>query len=78
MAANPQGGGYFVIKVHKITPGNAMASPNLIGQMSVQLGRAAQQEYAEQFLNDAKRTLKAKRNESAVQAFHSRLLSSGG
>jgi hypothetical protein len=54
-----------------------MSSPGLIGQVSGQLGRATQQDYAEQFVADMKRTLKVKRNESAIQAFRSRLLSSG-
>jgi peptidyl-prolyl cis-trans isomerase D len=77
MTPNPQGGGFLVIKVNKVTPGNAMSSPGLIGQVSGQLGRATQQDYAEQFVADMKRTLKVKRNESAIQAFRSRLLSSG-
>jgi peptidyl-prolyl cis-trans isomerase D len=77
MAPNPQGGGFFVIKVNKIRPGNAMGSPGLIGQVSGQLGRAAEQDYAEQFVADMKSTLKVKRNESAIQAFRSRLLSNG-
>ena len=77
MTPNPQGGGFLVIKVNKITPGNAMSLPGFIGQVSGQLGRATQQDYAEQFVADMKRTLKVKRNESAIQAFRSRLLSSG-
>ena len=78
MAANPQGGGYFVIKVTKITPGNAMISPGIIGQVTSSLGRSVQQEYAQQFVEDIKRTLKVRRNESAIQSLRSRLLSNGG
>ena len=77
IAPNPQGGGFFVIKVNKITPGNALGSPGLIGQVSGQFGRASQQDYAEQFVADMKSTLKVKRNESAIQAFRARLLSNG-
>lgn len=76
-AANPQGGGYFVIKVSKITPGNAMVAPGIIGQVTASLGRSVQQEYAQQFVDDIKRTLKVKRNDSAIQALRARLLSSG-
>jgi len=77
MAANPTGGGFFVVKVNKITPGNALMSPGLIGQVQGELSQAAAQDYAQQFLADLKKQLKAKRNESAVQGFRARLLSSG-
>jgi peptidyl-prolyl cis-trans isomerase D len=77
MAPNPQGGGYFVVKVDKITPGNAIAQPGLIGQVTTQLNQAATQDYAQEFLADLKREMKVKRNEGAIQSFRARLLSSG-
>lgn len=77
MAPNPQGGGYFVVKVDKVTPGNAIAQPGLISQVTSQLNQAAAQDYAQQFLADLKREMKVKRNESAIQSFRARLLSSG-
>lgn len=78
MAAVPQGAGFFVVKVNKVTPGNPMLAPALVGQVSGQLGQAASQDYAAQFVADLKREMKIKRNESAIQAFRARLLSSGG
>jgi len=78
MAPNPQGGGYFVVKVNKITPGNALMSPGLIGQVENELSQATSQDYAQQFVADLKRQLKAKRNESAIAAFRTRLLTNGG
>ena len=78
VAPNPQGGGFFVVKVNKITPGNALLSPGLIGQIQGELGQAAAQDYAQQFLADLKRQLKVKRNDSAIAAFRTRLLTSGG
>ena len=78
MAANPQGGGYFVVKVDKIIPGNALSQPGLISQVAGQLSQAAGQDYAQEFLADLKREMKAKRNESAIQSFRARLLSNGG
>jgi len=42
------------------------------------LGKAASQDYAEEFLNAVKRQLKVKRNNSAIEAFRTRLTSSGG
>jgi len=77
MAPNPGGGGFFVVKVNKITPGNALSSPGLIGQVQGELSQAAAQDYAQQFVADMKRELKIKRNESAIQGFRARMLSSG-
>ena len=61
----------------KITPGNPISQPGLISQVSTQLGQAAAQDYAQEFLADLKRQMKAKRNESAIEAFRTRLLSNG-
>ena len=77
MAANPAGGGFFVVKVNKITPGNALMSPGLIGQVQGELSQAAAQDYAQQFVADIKKQLKAERNERAIQGFRARLLSGG-
>jgi peptidyl-prolyl cis-trans isomerase D len=77
MAPNPQGGGYFVVKVDKVTPGNAIAQPGLISQVTTQLNQAAAQDYAQEFLADLKREMKVKRNEGAIQSFRARLVSSG-
>jgi len=78
MAPNPQGGGFIVVKTSKIAPGNAMSSPGLIGQVQSELNRASTEDYADEFLADLKRNMKVKRNESAIQAFKARLVSSGG
>jgi len=77
MGANPQGG-FFVVKVDKITPGNALLAPGLINSMQRELGGASSQDYAEQFVSDLKREMKAKKNDSAIEAFRARLLSNGG
>jgi peptidyl-prolyl cis-trans isomerase D len=78
MGAVPQGGGFFIVKVNKITPGNALIAPNLIAQVQAELGRAASQDYAEEFLAAIKRQLKVKRNNSAIESFRTRLITSGG
>jgi peptidyl-prolyl cis-trans isomerase D len=77
IAPYPQGGGYFIVKVAKIIPGNAVLQPALIGQVRSELGQAAAQDYAQQFLADMKRDMKIKRNDSAIQAFRTRLLTGG-
>ncbi|MEA3079019.1 MAG: peptidyl-prolyl cis-trans isomerase [Sphingomonadales bacterium] len=78
MGAVPQGGGFFIVKVNKITPGNALIAPNLIAQVQGELGRAASQDYADEFLAAIKRQLKVKRNNSAIESFRTRLVTSGG
>jgi peptidyl-prolyl cis-trans isomerase D len=76
-SAIPQGGGFFVVKVDKVTPGNAVVAPNLIAQVQGELGRAVTQDYAEEFLNAVKKQLKVKRNNSAIEAFRTRLATTG-
>ena len=78
MGPLPQGGGFFIVKVDKITPGNALIAPNLIAQVQGELGHAASQDYAEEFVNAIKRQLKVKRNNSAIEAFRTRLITTGG
>ena len=73
----PKGGGFFVVKVDKITPGNAIVAPQLIAQVQGQLGGVASQDYAEQFITAVKRQMKVKRNNSAIEAFRARLATSG-
>jgi len=77
MAPNPQGGGFFVVKTNKITPGNALMSPGLITQVQGELNQATAQDYAAQFVADIKRSMKVKRNDSAIAAYRTRLLTSG-
>jgi peptidyl-prolyl cis-trans isomerase D len=67
-----------VVKVDKITPGNAMLQPNLISQMQNELQQSASDDYAKQFVARLREELKAKRNEAAIQALKARLLTSGG
>jgi peptidyl-prolyl cis-trans isomerase D len=75
--ADDEGRGYFVVKVDKIVPGNALAAPALIGQMQKELQRAASQDYAQQFVAAIRADLKVKRNDKAIQAAKNRLASSG-
>jgi peptidyl-prolyl cis-trans isomerase D len=76
--ADDEGRGYFVVKVNKIVPGNAMLSPVLIGQMQQEMQRAAAQDYAQQFVAAIRADMKVKRNERAIQAVKQRITSAGG
>lgn len=78
MFPDPQGRGFFIVKVDKITPGNALLQPSLIGQMQSELQQGLSEDYGQEFLAAMRQELGAKRNEAAIQGFKSRLLSSGG
>lgn len=75
--AEPTGKGFYVVKVTKITPGNALLQPALIGQMQTELQRSVAEDYAREFMAAVRADVKAKRNESAIQAMKARLASSG-
>jgi peptidyl-prolyl cis-trans isomerase D len=78
MFPDPQGRGFFIVKVGKIVPGNAILQPALIGRMQNELQQGLSDDYAHEFLAAMRKELGAKRNESAIQAMKARLLSSGG
>ena len=78
VAAVPQARGFYIVKVNKIVPGNAVTQPGLIATMQNQLQQATTDDYARQFVAAVRADVKAKRNESAIQALKARLLSGGG
>jgi peptidyl-prolyl cis-trans isomerase D len=78
MFPDPQGRGYFIVDVKKIVPGNAMLQPALIGQMQNELQQGVSDDYAREFLAATRNEVGTKRNESAIQALKSRMVSSGG
>jgi peptidyl-prolyl cis-trans isomerase D len=78
MQPEPQGQGFFIVKVKKITPGNALLQPALIGQMQNELQQSESEDYAREFLAAMRQEFKTKRNESAIQGLKSRMVSSGG
>jgi peptidyl-prolyl cis-trans isomerase D len=71
------GKGFYVVKVNKIVPGNALFQPALIGQMQTQLQQTLSEDYAREFVGAIRSHLNVKRNDSAIQALKSRLASSG-
>jgi peptidyl-prolyl cis-trans isomerase D len=78
MFPDPEGRGFFIVKVDKITPGNPLLQPALIGSMQSELQSGLSDEYARQFVTAIGKQLKVKRNESAIQAMKARMISSGG
>jgi peptidyl-prolyl cis-trans isomerase D len=78
MIPDPQGRGFFIVKLDKAEPGNAMLQPGLIGQMQNELQGAFSDDYAREFTAAIRQQLKVRRNESAIQGLKTRMVSSGG
>lgn len=74
MLADPEGRGFFVVKVNKVVPGNALLQPALIRQMQNELQQAVADDYARQFVAAVGAEMKAQRNTAAIQAAKARLL----
>ena len=77
VGTDPEGRGFFVVKVNKIIPGNALNQPRLISQVQSQFSEPLAQEYAQQFLAAARQEVGVKRNEAAIQAAKRRMTAGG-
>jgi peptidyl-prolyl cis-trans isomerase D len=77
MVPDAKARGFYIVRVNKITPGNAMLQPALISQMQNELQQSVADDYARQFVAAVRTELKAKTNEAAVKALRARLLSGG-
>ena len=75
--AGDQGEGIYVVKVNKITPGNALTQPTLITQTQLQMQNSLSQEYGAQFLNAMRQAVGVKRNEKAIADSRTRITGSG-
>ena len=73
MVADPQGRAFFVVKVDKITPGNALLQPTLITQVQNEFQTTLAQEYARQFVEAMRDEIKISRKDSAIAAARKRL-----
>jgi len=78
MSADTKGQGFFIVKVDKIIPGNALAQPGLITEVQGEFSEPLAQEYAQQFLAAMRKDVGVERNESAIQALKTRILRNGG
>ncbi len=78
MVPDPQGRGFFVVKVNKIVPGNAALQFGLIAQMQRELSQEATDDYARQMIAAIRADLKVKRNEKAIKALKQQITASGG
>lgn len=74
---DPQGRGFFIVKVDKIIPGNALNQPGLINEVQKEFAEPLAQEYAQEFLSALKKNVGVRRNEAAIAATKKRVLSNG-
>ena len=72
-----QGQGIFVVKLNKITPGNALAAPGLVSQTQGQMQESLAQEYGLQFMNAMRELVGVKRNEKAIADTKARIAGGG-
>ncbi|HEX8842234.1 MAG TPA: peptidyl-prolyl cis-trans isomerase, partial [Sphingomicrobium sp.] len=78
MVADPQRRSFFVVKVDKIMPGNALLQPALIAQMRNELQQTIGQDYEAQFMAAVRADVKAKRNDAAIAVEKRQISSNGG
>jgi len=78
MFPDAEGRGYYIVKVDKIVPGNALFQPGLISRMQNELQDGVQEDYARQFVTAVRNDMKVKRNDAAIRALKARITASGG
>ena len=69
-----KGEGFYVVKVNRIVPGNALNQPQLIGRTQQEMQQSLSQEYGAQFLNAMRQAVGVKRNDKAIAAAKARIL----
>ena len=77
MVAGGQGEGFYVVKVNRIIPGNALTQPTIITQTQQQMQDALSQEYGAQFLSAMRQAVGVKRNDKAIATAKTRITGSG-
>ncbi len=69
----PQGGGYWIIWLDAIQPGDAKGNTALIAQTRAGMSRLLGIEYVEQFVAAARKSVKVERDEAAIAALKAQL-----
>jgi peptidyl-prolyl cis-trans isomerase D len=73
VGSTTDGSGFFVVKVTKIVPGNALNQPSLITEVRKEFSQPLAQEYAEQFLAAVRNDVGVKRNQPVIEAAKKRI-----
>ena len=72
-----QGEGFYVVKLNKIVPGNALVQPGLVTSTQNQMQQTMSQEYGQEFMNAIRDGLGVKRNENAIAETKARITGGG-
>ena len=75
--AGGEGEGFYVVKLNKITPGNAVTAPGLVTQTRTQMQETLAQEYGQQFMNAMRGVVGVSRNETGIAATKARIAGGG-
>jgi peptidyl-prolyl cis-trans isomerase D len=78
MVADAERRAFYVVKVNKIIPGNALLQPALIAQMQNELQQAVGADYESQFMAAVRAEMKAERNDAAIEAEKRQITSTAG
>jgi peptidyl-prolyl cis-trans isomerase D len=77
VGADPQGRGFFVVKVDKIIPGNALTQPSLITEVQNEFRDPLAQEYAQELVAAFRASVGVRRNEAVIAATRKRITNPG-
>ena len=77
MVAGSKDEGFYVVKVKRIIPGNALNQPALINRTQQEMQQSLSQEYGAQFLNAMRQAVGVKRNDKAIAAAKAKITGSG-
>ena len=77
MVPDTQRRGYFVVKVNKVLPANALAAIPYVGRMRAEIQQQNSDDYARQFVAAMREDLKVRRNDKAIQSMKQRFASQG-
>ena len=77
MVADAGNRAFYVVKVTKVVPGNALLQPGLIARMQGELQTAVGGDYVSQLVSALRADMKVERNEGAIAAQKQRLVSGG-
>lgn len=77
MVARPEAGGFVLVKVTKIVPGDVTLQPGLVSQLQREFLAPMASEYVEQFTRSIQNAVGVKRNEDAIAAARQRIIGGG-
>lgn len=78
MVARPEAGGFVVVKVTKVVPGDVTLQPGLVAQIQREFQEPVAGEYAEQFTRSIENAVGVERNQEAIEAARRRIIGGSG